>query len=61
MEKWIILIRNPSNGEVMIITEYDYKIDNEKTALFNSEEEALAKAETMSICELWPFRIVKVP
>ena len=56
--KYVILIRNPSNGKVQTVTENG---ESEWAALYDSEEEAQHDADQVPICRAWPWCVVEAP
>lgn len=53
---WVILVRNPSTQNVIIISEGD----NYSAAQYESEWRAEAAAHTIPICRAWSYSVVRV-
>lgn len=58
--KYLILIRNPNGGSVMLINSGDEN-SPEKAMLYDSEEEAEEAASKIPACRAWPYSIVEAP
>ena len=54
--KYVILVRNPSNGQVLMITRKGDGLEP-----FNSENEAADAAKKYPICRAWPWCVVEAP
>ena len=61
---FVVLIRNPSNGRVMALTDPgddDSLIDDPPIAVYDSREEAERSASDTPVCNAWPWVIVEAP
>jgi hypothetical protein len=56
---YVVLVRNPSNGKVLIIREDD---ESDDAALYETEREAeRAALDDIPICRAWPYSVVEAP
>lgn len=53
---YVILVRNPSSGSILAVRD-----DDEKIAVYETEEEAEHAASETFLCQHWPYAIVEAP
>ena len=58
---YIIVIRKPSNGRLIVVEDYDKNGEDDPwIAAYDTYEEAEKAAANVVACDIWPYSIVEV-